>query len=84
MKKKSNYIAYHHFHEGVDCDEWRTTYIKTDENRADLCMKNLGPGPKRNSFVKSLLHHIISNDKAPQKAAAAAVKLLRLQWSGLG
>ena len=73
LKKKLNSIVYHHVCEGVARDEWRTTYIKTDDNRADLCT-----GPKRNNFVKSLLHHIVSNDKASQTADAAAVELLRL------
>ena len=39
LKKESNSIAYHHVHEGVACDKWRTTYIKTDNNRANLCTK---------------------------------------------
>ena len=38
----------------------------------------MGPGPKRDGFVKSLLDHIVRNDKAPQTAADASVKSLRL------
>ena len=38
---------------------------------------NLGPGPKCNCFVKSIFHHIVGNDKAPQ-TAFDAVELLRL------
>ena len=75
-KKKSNSIAYHDVCEGVARDEWRTTYINTDENRADLCTKNLGPGPKRDGFVKSLLHHIVSDDKSSQTAIVEAVRLV--------
>ena len=37
----------------------------------------MGPGPKRDGFVKSLLHHIVRNGNAPQTAAAATLKLLR-------
>ncbi len=36
LKKKSNAIAYHFVREGCAHDEWRTTYINTDENVADL------------------------------------------------
>ena len=56
LKKKSNAIAYHFVHEGCPCDEWRTTYINTDENVADLLMKPLA-GPKWTKFVRILLHH---------------------------
>ena len=78
LKKKSNSIAYHHVREGVAHDEWKTTYIKTDEKRADLCTKNLGPGPKRDGFLKSLLHYIVSDDTPPKKAMVEAVRLVKL------
>ena len=57
LKKKSNAIAYHFVREGVARDEWRTTYINTDENVADLFTKPLS-GPKRWKFVRMILHHI--------------------------
>lgn len=57
LKKKSNAIAYHFVREGVARDEWRTTYINTDENVADLFTKPLR-GPKRWKFVRMILHHI--------------------------
>ena len=57
LKKKSNAIAYHFVREGVARDEWRTTYINTDENVADLFTKPLN-GPKRWKFVRMILHHI--------------------------
>jgi hypothetical protein len=56
LKKKSNAIAYHFVREGCARDEWRTAYINTDENVADLLTKPLA-GPKRTKFVKMLLHH---------------------------
>jgi hypothetical protein len=56
LKKKSNAIAYHFVCEGCACDEWRTTYINTDKNVADLLTKPLA-GPKQNKFVRMLLHH---------------------------
>jgi hypothetical protein len=56
LKKKSNAIAYHFVCEGCACDEWRTTYINTDKNVADLLTKPLA-GPKQTKFVRMLLHH---------------------------
>jgi hypothetical protein len=50
LKKKSNSIAYHFVREGIAHDEWRTAYIKTDDNVADLFTKSLS-GPKRHKFV---------------------------------
>jgi hypothetical protein len=55
LKKKSNAIAYHFVHEGYARDEWRTTYINTDKNVADLLTKPLA-GPKQTKFVRMLLH----------------------------
>ena len=57
LKKKNNAIAYHHVREGVARDEWRTAYVNTDENVADLLTKPLS-GPKRWKFVRMVLHHI--------------------------
>jgi hypothetical protein len=56
LKKKSNAIAYHFVREGCARDEWRTTYINTDENLADLLAKPLA-GPKRTKFIRMLLQH---------------------------
>eukprot|EP00957_Ditylum_brightwellii_P064566 4899492-Ditylum_brightwellii.AAC.1 len=39
LKKKSQSIAYHFVHEGVARDEWRTAYVSTHENPADLLTK---------------------------------------------
>ena len=58
LKKKSNAIAYHFVHEGCARDEWRTTYINTNDNVADLLTKPLA-GPKRSKFVGMLLHHYV-------------------------
>jgi hypothetical protein len=58
LKKKSNAIAYHFVREGCAHDEWRTTYINTNDNVADLLMKPLA-GPKRSKFVGMLLHHYV-------------------------
>ena len=58
LKKKSQSIAYHFVREGAARDEWRTTYVNTHENDADLLTKQLPSGEKRKSFVRELLHHI--------------------------
>ena len=58
LKKKSQSIAYHLIREGVARDEWRTAYVNTHENEADLLTKLLPNGEKRQKFVKKVLHHI--------------------------
>jgi hypothetical protein len=58
LKKKSQSIAYHFIREGVAKDEWRTSYVSTHENEADLLTKQLPFGDKRRGFVRNLLHHI--------------------------
>ena len=58
LKKKSQSIAYHFVREGAVRDEWRTTYVNTHENEADLLIKQLPLGEKRKSFVQKLLNHI--------------------------
>ena len=58
LKKKSQSIAYHFIREGVARDEWRTAYINTHENPADLLTKPLPAGQKRQHFVSMILHHI--------------------------
>jgi hypothetical protein len=56
LKKKSQSIAYHFVLEGVAKDEWRTSYVNTHENEADLLTKLLPAGEKRRGFVRNLLH----------------------------
>ena len=63
LKKKSQSIAYHFVREGVARDEWRTAYVNTHENPADLLTKPLPSGEKRKSFVQKILHWIFQNDK---------------------
>eukprot|EP00970_Alexandrium_tamarense_P013767 scaffold3678_cov106-Alexandrium_tamarense.AAC.1 len=62
LKKKSNSIAYHFVREGCArdewSDEWRTTYINTHLNPADMLTKPLPPGEKRSKFVRMVLHHL--------------------------
>ena len=51
LKKKSQSIAYHFVREGAACDEWRTAYVNTHLNPADLLTKPLSSGEKRTGFV---------------------------------
>ena len=46
--------------EGVARDEWRTSYVNTHDNIADLLTKQLPAGEKRKGFVRKILHHIYS------------------------
>ena len=62
LKKKSQSIAYHFVREGSARDEWRTTYVNTNENEADLLTKQLPSGDKRKGFVRRVLHHIFRSD----------------------
>ena len=62
LKKKCQSIAYHMIREGVARDEWRTAYIKSSLNEADLLTKQLPSGDKRKGFVRNLLHHIYRSE----------------------
>ena len=63
LKKKSNSIAFHHTREGSARDEWRITYINTDDNPADSQTKPLPYGAKRVKFCKQLLKHMYAYGK---------------------
>ena len=58
LKKKSQSICYHFVREGAARDEWRTTYVNTHDNEADLLTKVLPHGEKRKGFVRCILHHV--------------------------
>jgi hypothetical protein len=57
LKKKNQSIAYHFILEGAARDEWRTSYVNTHNNEADLLTKLMPSGEKRKGFVQRLLHH---------------------------
>ena len=63
LKKKSQSIAYHFVREGCARDEWRTTYINTHENPADLLTKPLPAGEKRSGFIRMILHYLFASSK---------------------
>ena len=58
LKKKQHSIAYHYVREGCATDEWRTTYIKTDDNCSDICTKSLSAGINRKRKVRSVMYDI--------------------------
>ena len=67
LKKKSQSIAYHFVGEGSARDEWRTAYINTHENEADLLKKLLPNGEKRKGFMQNILHHIFRTSAGVDK-----------------
>ena len=77
-------MAFHHVREGSALDEWRTTYINTHENIADLLTKNLPSGAKRTKFCKTLLHFLEPSldvgKEADHHAAAASMMVLPGNW----
>jgi hypothetical protein len=60
LKKKAQSIAYHLVREGAARDEWRTSYVSTHDNEADLLTKVLPAGEKRRGFVRRMMHHIFA------------------------
>jgi hypothetical protein len=61
LKKKRQSIACHFVLKGAARrDEWRTSYVNTHDNEADLLTKLLPSGEKQKGFVAKLLHHIFS------------------------
>ena len=56
ITKKMNSLLYHFIREGCARDEWRTAYVNTHLNCADLLTKALPPGEKRTSFVRRFLY----------------------------
>ena len=58
LKKKSNSIAYQFVRKVTDRNEWRDTYINTNDNWYDLLTKPFPHGEKITKFRKILLHDI--------------------------
>ena len=58
LKKKHHSIAYHYVREGCANDEWRTTYIKTEDNCSDITTKSLPNGINRKRKVRSVMYDI--------------------------
>ena len=60
LKKKSQSIAYHFVREGCARNEWRTAYVNTHLNPADLLTKPLAAGEKRSNFIRMIIHHLFA------------------------
>ena len=58
LRKKSQSIAYHFVWEGSTRDEWRTSYVNTNDNESDILTKVLPFDEKRKKFVRDLPHYI--------------------------
>ena len=58
LKKKSSSVAYHFVREGVSCDMWRTAYVNTKTNPADLMTKMLPSGLNRYRKVRMIMYDI--------------------------
>jgi hypothetical protein len=58
LKKKSQSVAYHYVREGATRDKWRTSYVNTHDNEANLLTKLPPSGEKQKGFAGKLLHHI--------------------------
>ena len=58
LKRKHHSIAYHYVREGCATDEWRTAYIRTEDNCSDLCTKSLPSGINRKRKVRSVMYDI--------------------------
>ena len=61
LKKKSQSLCYHFVREGVARNEWRTGYVKSLDNPADLLTKPL-TATKRAHLLRSILHHIYDDE----------------------
>ena len=58
LKKKYQSIDIHMVKEGLSRDKWRTVYVNTYDNQADLLTKQLPTGEKRRGLVIGRIHHI--------------------------
>ena len=62
LKETTSSVAYNFVREGVSCDMWRTTYIKTIDNPADVLTKSLPAGSNRKRKVRMMLYDIYPED----------------------
>ena len=57
LKKESQSIVFILFMKELLEMKWRTSYVNTHENEADLLPKHLPHGDIRKGFVSNLVHH---------------------------
>ena len=62
LKKKAQSICYHFVREGAARGEWRTTYVNTKDNPADLLTKAVPSGELRRKLGRMVLHHLFQSD----------------------
>ena len=62
LKKKAQSICYHYVREGAARGEWRTTYVNTKDNPADLLTKPISSGEMRRHLIRMMLYHIHDDD----------------------
>ena len=65
LNKKTQSIACHFVREGSARDKWRTAYINTHDNVADMLTNPLPSGEKRWKFVRILLHNLVPSITLP-------------------
>ena len=58
LKRKTLAIAYHFVREGCCRDEWRTAYINTHENIANLLTKPITDTAKHWKFIATMLQWV--------------------------
>ena len=58
LKRKSQSICYHFVREGCAKDEWRTSYVNTKDNPADILTKPIPSGELRARLVRKILYHL--------------------------
>ena len=58
LKRKSSSVAFHFVREGVSKDMWRTAYIKTSLNVADIFTKVISSIKDRKRKIRMLLYDI--------------------------
>ena len=63
IKQKSHSIAYHFVREGCARGEWKTTYIKSQDNCADVCTKSIPAGVDRKRKVRRILYDIYPTEE---------------------
>ena len=58
LKRKSQSLCYHFVREGCAKDEWRTSYVNTKNNPADILTKAIPSGELRARLVRMILYDL--------------------------
>ena len=78
LKKKSQIIAYHMVREGVARDEWRTAYVITYNNQADLLTNQLHAGENRRGEDSLWTSSMISTE--PKMGGLSMLLNHQIKW----